>query len=180
MVVVAKIINDKYQQQQQAEMRPIANRPSHSGLSRVDSQSLSDQANEEILAKAGIAPPSYHEVMETQHYTGQPSADDKQGWSSGGAHDKEDADVWEEVSQWLATRRSSHDHESLREKEAAEVYQAAEVYHAAADWLEERQSQLSQASSGAVKEDWRTRWQRQKAERAIRRAERRSRGSCCS
>ncbi|KAK5683890.1 hypothetical protein LTS10_003753 [Elasticomyces elasticus] len=174
MVVVAKIINDKYQQQQQqAEMRPIASRSSHSGLSRVDSQSLSDQANEEILAKTGIAPPSYHEVMETQHYTRQVSGNDKQGWSGGGAHDKEDADVWEEVSQWLATRRSSHDHESLREKEAAEVY------HAASDWLEERQSRSNQASSEAVKEDWRTRWQRQKAERAVRRAEKRSRGSSC-
>ncbi|KAK5746031.1 hypothetical protein LTR17_001161 [Elasticomyces elasticus] len=168
------MINDKYQQQQQ-EKRPIASSlSSQSGLSRVDSQSLSDQANEEILAKAGIAPPSYHEVMETPHYPRQPSADDKQGWSSRGAHDKEDADVWEEVSQWLATRRSSHDQESLREKEAAEVY------HAASDWLEERQSRSSQASNEAVKEDWRTRWQRQKAERAVRRAEKRSRGSCCS
>ncbi|KAK5696566.1 hypothetical protein LTR97_007869 [Elasticomyces elasticus] len=175
MVVVAKIINDKYQkQQQQAEKRTIASSSStQSGLSRVHSQSLSDQANEEILAKTGIAPPSYQEVMETQHYTRQPPADDKQGWSSGEAHDKEDADLWEEVSQWLATRHSSHDHESLREKEAAEVY------HAASDWLEERQSRLSQASNETVKEDWRTRWQRQKAERAVRRAERRSRGGCC-
>ncbi|TKA65617.1 hypothetical protein B0A55_07288 [Friedmanniomyces simplex] len=174
IVTLSKMAIDKYQDHK-AEKRAIARGSSPDpNFSRIDTGSLPDVANNEILEKAGIAPPSYDEVMVSQPaVTPERRRESKQGSPEASdeelaGHDDEDSEVLQEVSRWLSTRsrgQAQGDHED------------AALSDEASAWLKEQLVQRSLAEGTGVaadaghKEDWRTRWQREKAERAGRRAE---------
>ncbi|KAK1817540.1 hypothetical protein LTR12_008065 [Friedmanniomyces endolithicus] len=146
---------DKYQEHK-AENRAIAQISTlHSDASRESSSSLRDTAGGDESEKADMGPPSYHDAVVASHMSvpNEPEVlvHGKEGW----------VEVYGEVESMGVGNGALEVFHEVSERPGARVTIAE-----AAD----------PASNAGHKEDWRSKWQRKKVERAVYRAERRALG----
>ncbi|KAK5121736.1 hypothetical protein LTR85_004611 [Meristemomyces frigidus] len=63
VVTLGRLAYDKYQEHQAEKSAIARSAPPDPNHSRVSQESLPDQANNEILEKAGVSPPTYHDLI---------------------------------------------------------------------------------------------------------------------
>ncbi|KAK0337819.1 hypothetical protein LTR91_010785 [Friedmanniomyces endolithicus] len=152
---------DKYQEHK-AENRAIAQISTlHSDASRESSSSLRDTAGGDESEKADMGPPSYHDAVVASHMSvpNEPEVlvHGKEGW----------VEVYGEVESMGVGNGDLEVFHELSERPGSG---SARVTIAEA---------ADQAAIAGHREDWRSKWQRKKAERAVHRAERRALGGGC-
>ncbi|KAK0933237.1 hypothetical protein LTR48_002323 [Friedmanniomyces endolithicus] len=149
---------DKYQEHK-AEKRAIAQTSTlRSDASRESSPSVRDTGSGDVSEKADMGPPSYHDAVVARQMSVPGEVEvlvhGKEGWVK----------VYGEVESMTAVSNDLEVFHEVLERPGAHVTIAE-----AAD----------PASLTGHKEDWKSKWQRKKAERAVHRAEARALGGGC-
>ncbi|KAK1086303.1 hypothetical protein LTR33_001630 [Friedmanniomyces endolithicus] len=152
---------DKYQEHK-AEKRATAQISNlHSGSRRESSLSVRDMANGDVAEKTEVEPPSYHDAVVARQMSVPGEAEvlvhGKEGWVK----------VYGEAK---STGVGNGNLEVFHELSERPGSGSARVTIAEA---------ADEAAMAGHKEDWRSKWQRKKAERAVYRAERRALGGRC-
>ncbi|KAK0302505.1 hypothetical protein LTR91_003155 [Friedmanniomyces endolithicus] len=149
---------DKYQEHKAEKHAHAQISTVHSDASRDSSLSVRDTANGDESEKADVGPPSYEDAV-VAFQRGVPREAEvfvhgKEGWVK----------VYDEVESMGAGNRDLEIYHKVSERSGNHVAIAEAA---------------GSVSLAELKEDWRSKWQRKKAERAVLRAERRALGGEC-